>query len=269
MKTKDILPKEKLENLYLIQKLSDNQIAKQNNITLGQVHRLRNLYRIKTIEQYERHPIIELTEREKSILIGLTLGDGHIRKRRGKRTYPQMMIEQSVKHKEYVYWLKNELKNWLFNPNKPITTNRKKNKNGKVYHSLSFQTICHPVFNEIYEDFYKSGKKVLGRKTFEKYFTLMSLAVWVMDDGSLTGNCKRNMIATNNFSLEDVKFLRNFLKERFELKSWICRRTTTTEITWELAFDKKSSILISEMLQELVIESMKYKLLSETTKDAG
>ena len=269
MDTKDILPKEKLEDLYLIKKFSDNKIAKQFNLTLGQVHRLRNIYKIKTLEQYERHPINELSEYEKSLIIGLMLGDGHIRKRRGKKTYPQLMIEQSVIHKKYVYWLKEQLKNWLYNEEKPITTNRKKNKNGKVYHSLSFQTVCHPVFNEIYEDFYKSGKKILGRKTLEKYFSLISLAVWIMDDGTLTGNAKRNILATNNFSLDDVKFLQNFLKEKFELKSWICRRTTTSTITWELAFDKKSSIKISEMLQNLVIDSMKYKLLSETTKDAG
>ncbi len=269
MNTKDILPKEMLEELYLIKKLSDNQIAKQFHLTNGQVHRLRNTYRIRTVEQYERHPIKELTEREKSLIIGHMLGDGHLRKRRGKKTYPQLMIEQSIIHKKYVYWLKEELKNWLFNIDKPITTNRKKNKNGKTYHSLSFQTICHPVFNEIYEDFYKKGKKVLGIKTLKKYFTLLSLAVWIMDDGSLTGNCKRIIIATNNFSFNEVKLLKDFLQERFELKSWITRRTTTREVTFELAFDKKSSIKISEMLQELVIDSMKYKLLSETTKDAG
>lgn len=269
MKTKEILPKEKLEELYLIKKLSDNQIARQFNLTLGQVHRLRNTYKIRTLEQYERHLISKLTEDEKSLLVGLMLGDGHLRKRSGKKTYPQLMIEQSVKHKDYVYWLKDKLINWIYDKNKPISTNRKKHKNGKFYHSLSFQTICHPAFYEIYEDFYKSGKKQLGRSILEKYFTLLTLAIWIMDDGFLSGNCKRIGIATNNFRFEDVKFLKDFLEERFELKSWICKRTTTKEITWELHFDKKSSVNISNMIRDLVIDSMKYKLLSETTKDAG
>lgn len=269
MKTKDILPKEKFEKLYLIEKKSYSQIAKEYNFTIGQVHRLKKDYNLRTIEQYERHPISEFTEREKSIILGKILGDGHIRNGRGKKAYPQLMIEHSIKQKDYVYWLKEELNNWIYNKNLPIKTNRKKHKNGKFYHSLSFQTICHPVFNEIYKAFYRDGRKILGIEYMKENFTLLSFAVWLMDDGFLSGKCRRNGLSTNNFTLEEVKFLSDFLKERFELKSWVCRRTSTRTISWELAFDKKSSILISEMLSDLVIDSLKYKLLSETTKDAG
>jgi hypothetical protein len=268
MKTADILPKEMLERLYLIQKLSDNQIAKQYHLTLGQVHRLRRKYNIRAIEQYERHSKKVLNEIETSIIIGTMLGDGHMRKRSGKKTYPQLMLEQSIKHKEYIYWLKEELKDWLYDQEKPITTNRKFNERmGKHYHSLSFQTVCHPAFDEIYEGFYKDGKKVLGKDLIERHFTLLSFAIWIQDDGFLSGNCKRIGISTNSFTLSEVKFLRQLLQERFQLKSWICRRTTKDTINWELHFDKPSTKKISEMLQELIIESMKYKILSsETTK---
>jgi len=268
MKTKEILPKQQLEYLYSVKKYSDNQIAKQYGLTLGQVHRLRNSYRIRTLEQYERHPVSTLNKRETSILIGKMLGDGHLRKKRGKQTYPCLMIEHSVKQKEYVYWQKNELKRWLYNEEKPIKTNRKK-RNNKTYHSLSFTTVSHPAFNEVYEDFYKSGKKRVGKKTIKKYFTLLSLAVWVMDDGFLSGKNKRIGLATNSFTLPDVKFLKDFLHNRFDLKCWICKRTNTKEITWELHFDKPSTRKISEMIELLVIDSMKHKLLSETTKGAG
>jgi hypothetical protein len=268
MKTVDILPKKMLESLYLIQKLSDDQIAKQYHLTLGQIHRLRRKYNIRTIEQYERHPKEVLSETETSVIIGTMLGDGHMRKRSGKKTYPQLMLEQSIKHKEYVYWLKEQLKDWLYNLEKPIITNRKLRKQtGKWYHSLSFQTVCHPVFNEIYKGFYKRGKKVLGKGLVERYFTLLSFAVWVQDDGFLSGNCKRIGISTNNFTLNEVKFLRQFLQKRFQLKGWVCKRTTKDTISWELHFDKPSTRKISEMLQELVVESMQYKILSsETTK---
>lgn len=269
MNIKDILSKDKLEDLYLIKKFSDAQIAKQYHLTLGQVQRLRNKYRIRTLEQYERHPILELNEREISVIIGTLLGDGHMRKRRGKRTYPQLMIEHSIKQKEYVFLLRSELDNWIFNKDKPIKINRKKHKNGKFYHSLNFQTICHPAFNEIYNNFYKSGKKILNIRILKRYFTLLSFAIWIMDDGFLSGNCKRIGIATNCFYFDEVKALKYFLERQFELKSWICKKTSINKISWELHFDKKSSIMISNMLDTLVIDSMKYKLLSETTKDAG
>lgn len=268
VKTEEILWKKQLEHLYLIEKLSDDQIAKQHHLTLGQVHRLRNKYKIRTMEQYERHPVNKMTDEEVSIIIGKLLGNGHMRRRKGKQTYPQLMIEHSVKQKEYVYWLRKKLDNWIFNKDLPIKTNRKE-KNGKFYHSLSFQTVCHPVFSEIHKEFYKSGKKVLSRKLLEKHFNLLAFAVWVMDDGFLSGKCRRIGISTNNFTLEEVKYLKDFLARRFELKSWVCRRTNTREITWELHFDRKSSIILSMMIKELVIDSMKYKLLSETTKGAG
>lgn len=267
MKTEEILPRELLEKLYFDDKLSDNEIANKFNLSLGQVHRLRRRFNFRTLEQWERHPKVYLDDNEKAILIGLMLGDGHMRKRRGKKTYPQLILEQSDKHSEYIYWLKDKFNDWLFNKNKPIKTNRKFNKNAnKYYHSLSFQTICHPAFEEIYNGFYKSGKKKLDILLLEKYFNKTSLAVWIMDDGCLSGKCRRNMLATNNFSKDEVNILRKFLEKKFGLKSWICRRTSPDNISYEIAFDKSSSVKIRNILDDIVIPSMKYKLLSETAK---
>ena len=264
----DILPKDRLELLYLKEKLTDQQIADRFHLSLGQVHRLRRKFQIRTLEQFERHHKNKLAAEEKSLILGLCLGDGHIRKRKGKDTYPQLMIEQSVKHKEYIYWLKTKLNNWIYDQDKPITAIRKFSKvANKHYHSLSFQTICHPALEEFYKSFYKSGKKVLAKELIVKYFDKTSLAVWMMDDGTLSGNCKRNSIATNNFTFEEVNFLRDVLRDKFDLKTWICKRTGKYTISYEIAFDKKSSLKITEIIGDIVIDSMKYKLLhSETAK---
>jgi len=267
MKTEDILPRELLEKLYFDDKLSDSEIAKRFDLSLGQVHRLRRRFNFRTLEQWERHDKKNLSANEKALIIGLVLGDGHIRKRRGKKTYPQVMLEQSDKHRDYIYWLKEQLSDWLFDKDKPIKTNRKFNKRAnKYYHSLSFQTVCHPAFEEIHNGFYKSGKKRLNLNLLETYFTELSLAVWVMDDGCLSGKCRRNVIATNNFSKDEVLQLKKFLEKKFGLKSWICRRTSIDNISYELALDKKSSYKLSEIIGDMVIPSMKYKLLSETAK---
>jgi len=267
MKTEEILPRELLEKLYFVDKLSDSEIAKQYGLSLGQVHRLRKRFNFRTIEQWERHPKRHLSDIENAIIIGLVLGDGHIRKRRGKKTYPQLILEQSDKHREYIYWLKEQLGDWTCCVDKPITTNRKFNKKvNKYYHSLSFATICHPAFEEIYNAFYKSGKKIVSKRMLVKYFTKLSLAIWIMDDGFLSGKCRRNMIATNSFSKDEVNILREFLEKEFGFKTWLCKRTTLDTISYEIAFDKQSSIKLSEIIDDIVIPSMKYKLLSETAK---
>jgi len=269
MRTEEVLSYELLNKLYTEQKNSDSEIADMFKLSLGQVHRLRNKYRIKTIEQFERHTKQTLDEQEVNLLVGLMLGDAHMRLRPGKNTYPCLMIEQSVKHKEYIFWLKDCLKDWLFDPTKAITQNRHPNKNGQTYHSFSFATVCNPAFFQIYHAFSIDGKKRLNnRKFITDNFNIISLAAWIMDDGTLSGNCKRNNIATNNFTFEEVNFLRDMLREKFGLKTWICKRTGKDHINYEIAFDKKSSIVLSNLLRDIVVPSMRYKLLpSETTND--
>src|SRR3990167_949672 len=117
MNTEEILNKQTLYTLYIEQKLTDQQIAKQFGLTLGQVHRLRKKYQIKTLEQYERWQKPQLTEEETRIIVGTLFGDGHMRRRHGKNTYPQLLLEQSVIHREYIYWLFERLQNWVVDKN--------------------------------------------------------------------------------------------------------------------------------------------------------
>lgn len=269
MKTEDILPYKNLHDLYVNQKLSDAQIAKNFGLTLGQVHRLRNKYFIKAIEQHERHKKRSLDLIEVNLIVGLLLGDGHLRLRSGNNTYPSLMIEQSAKHKEYIFKLYEMLSDWLPADTGPPRQCRHEGKNEKVYHSYAFSTVQHPAFFPIYHAFYADGKKKFNNREFIKdNFNVLSLAVWIMDDGSLSGNCRRNMLATNSFTQDEVNFLREMLLEKFGLKTWICKRTNTSEITYEIAFDKKSSNVLSTLLRDLVVPSMQYKLVPpETTND--
>ena len=246
-------------------KLSDKQISEKLNIPIGRIFRLRKKHNIPSVKYYEKQKLNNLSLEQKQIIIGMILGDGHIRKRGKENCYPQIMVEQSVNHKNYVLWIKEKFKNLLFNPNKDIKVNKKINKkNNKIYNSLSFQTICHPVFCEFYNSFYLNSKKIIDFELLNKYFNELSLAVWIMDDGGLTGRTKRNSIATNNFSLEEVIKLKEFLEKKYNLKSWIITRKTKTSIGYEIHFDKNSSLKITELVQNLIVPSMRYKLLKET-----
>ena len=128
-----IISKEKLNELYTIEKLSDCQIGEIYGISGGKIHRLRNKYGIKALEYYQRHHKQELNEKEKSFIVGVLLGDGHLRLRKedGKRSYPQLMLEQTIKHREYVYWLKEQIKDWIYDVDKPIKQVRKIDKRTK------------------------------------------------------------------------------------------------------------------------------------------
>jgi hypothetical protein len=269
MKVEDILSYEKLHELYVVKKFSDSEIADKFDLTLGQVHRLRNKYLIKAIEQYERHPKARLDEQEVNLIVGLLLGDGHLRLRDGSQTYPSLIIEQSAKHREYLFWLFEALKDWLPDPNK--YPRQAQHRNGdKVYHSYTFSTVSHPAFFQLYHAFYKNGKKSLDMNFINEHFNIISLAVWLQDDGSLTGTCKRNILYTNSFTKDEVNALRDMLNRKFGLKTWISKRTTANEVSYEIAFDRKSSVQLSDMLRNIVVPSMLYKLVpSETTNGAA
>ncbi len=268
MKTEEILPYDKLYDLYIVKKLSDANIAKQFDLTLGQVHRLRNKYLIKAIQHYERHPKQLLDPQEESLLVGLMLGDGHISLDTGPHTNPCVMLEQTVKHREYIFWLYEALKDWLPPDSRtPRQAQHRHQKTGKIYHSYAFNTVNHPAFFKCYHAFYKGKKKTLNDLDYiASKFNVLSFAVWLMDDGFLSGNCKRIAISTNSFTKDEVNWLRELLHTKFGFKTWICKRTNTSEITYEIAFDRRSSIEASNLLRDFVLPSMQYKLIpSETT----
>lgn len=262
------ISKAELEQLYLHQKLSDQQIGKIFNLSTGIVHRLRGKYNIKSIEYYQRHHKQILDIKEKEFLIGSLLGDGHIRCRDkvDKRAYPQLMLEQSVQHVEYMFWLKEQIKDWLFNPNAQLHQNRKLNKKTeKVYHSYSLQTICHPVFKEFYQGFYSHHKKIININFIEQYFTELSLAVWLMDDGTISKN-RNIMLCSHSFSKEENEMLKNLLFNKFNLTANVWKNSSK----FYLGFSKQESIKLTNLIKKIVIPSMQYKLISsETTKEAN
>lgn len=262
-----MITKEKLEELYTIKKLSDREIGNIYGISGGRIHRLRNKYKIKAIEYYQRHHKQKLDKIEKAFIIDSLLGDGHLRlrKKSGERSYPQLMIEQTIKHREYIYWLKEQIKEWLFDPMKPLKQVRKfSKKTNKTYHSYPFQTICHPVFDEFYESFYKNRKKIINIDFIAKYFTLYSFAIWIMDDGTRSKRGRRIKLCSHNFSRDENDLLRSFLNKNFGLEAHIRK---VSGKYYYLDFSIDSTNFISEMVRELIIPEMQYKIVpSETTK---
>ena len=91
-------------------------------------------------------------------------------------------------------------------------------KTGKSRFNLSFTTLALPCFNEIYETFYLDGKKIIPNNIAE-FLTRVSLAYWIMDDGSFTGSGLN--LHTNAFTLEELNLLIEALNKNFSIKATI------------------------------------------------
>ena len=152
-----------------------------------------------------------------SIIIGSSLGDTHLEKRKnGIGT--RIIFEQSSDNVEYLMWFHNYLASRGYcNNTKPKLQIRIKQK-GKVYYQYRVNSYTFSSFNWIHEMFYKltDNKYIkIVPLNIGEYLTPLALAIWFMDDGSSLGRGAR--IATNCFTLEEVNFLCNVLKIKYNI----------------------------------------------------
>jgi LAGLIDADG DNA endonuclease family/Cytochrome C oxidase subunit II, transmembrane domain len=176
----------------------------------------RKYYHISNIRAVNR--IGPHNEDVLSVIIGSLLGDAYANKRSGEGV--RLCYRQSVKHKEYLFWL------YTFFYNRGYTSNLQprqytrtiKIKEGKIYYGYEFNTFTFRSFSWIHDMFYKNGRKVIPTNIYE-YLTPLALAVWIMDDGGWTNYGIR--IATNSFNLKEVEILQGVLISKYNLDTTI------------------------------------------------
>lgn len=141
----------------------------------------------------------KLTNTQRELLIGSLLGDGHLRPHRGRVVFEFL---QSAKRKFYVQW-KHEILGDLACP--------------QIYHNVGereyykLATKTHPELEELYNLFYHGGKKSVP-ESISKILTPFAIAVWYMDDGSISKDAA--YFNTQGFTAEEqlllIKAFRRF-----------------------------------------------------------
>lgn len=218
-----------------------------NSFSLFQIKTFHTLCRaIKRIGPHDQDII--------SVVFGLLLGDGYASNRSGEGV--RISIKQSITHKEYLFWLYSFFfsRGYCSNLEPRIFTRTIKGIDNK-YYGFEFNTYTFRSFLWIYESFYKNGKKMLPLN-LELYFTPLTLAILISDDGTYTNAGVR--IATNCFTLNEVEFLGNILKNKFNLDVTVQKISLKNQYS---LYIKKNSI---DKLKELVLPylhpSMHYKI---------
>jgi len=205
--------------------------------------------RDKIIEEYKIH--LSLTKRQKKILIGLLLGDGHLEKLYNL-ALARLKVEHSYKQKEYVDWLYQELKSWV--RTKPKI--RRMKTWGKLRKNYRFSTYGHRILGELRERFYKGRKKIIPND-LEKDINPLTLAVWYMDDGSIKSKRHKGVfLNTQGFRKNDVRKLQRILKNKFEITSTTRKDKNGEQIYLGGRSGEKFIVLINAY----IIPSMKYKI---------
>jgi len=195
---------------------------------------------------------LALTKRQKEMVYGLLLGDGHLETQNGGRTY-RLKIEHSIKQKEYVDWLYAEFREWILTP--PIA--RMKIRYGKESTNYGFSTVSHGAFRFYAHQYYeKSGVKKVP-KLIHRWLTPLSLAVWFMDDGSLKSKHHRaRILNTQSFKKSDIEKLIDILKSRYMLSSVVRKQSDGLQIM----ILAESANDFARIIRPYIHQTMLYKL---------
>lgn len=190
---------------------------------------------------------IRLTSRQRSIIVGKLLGDGHLESQDEGRTY-RLKIEHSIKQKEYVDWLYEELKNLVGKP--PYIKKRGEFK------SYGFFTYSLGSLRFYGHQFYSGNKKIIP-KLIHKLINPLVLAIWFMDDGSYKSlDHKTYIIHTLGYSKKDLNLLKEAFKKKFDIDVALHRQSNK----WRIYIKSASANLFRSIIYPYIISSMKYKL---------
>jgi hypothetical protein len=153
---------------------------------------------------------IPLSSKQQEIVLGAILGDGCLEFNGNIGT--RLQIKQSLKRKEYVFWLYKNLKNLC------KSAPKQKRDNKQWY----FSTRSLREFTDLYRLFYPRGKKRIPNNISKLLNSPLSLAIWYMDDGSLDYRPKEHyayLLSINSFSGREAHLLIGAMYKNFRIKA--------------------------------------------------
>ena len=176
----------------------------------------------------------------------------------------RLRFYMSVKNKDFIYHLYDIFKSYV--KTGPKVINRKLNKLTKNLHAdIYFSTLKYPMFNWIIEDFYikvnNKNIKIVPKNSFDK-LSAISLAFWIMDDGSFNYIKDNLTLCTDSYSKEDVLYLISILRDNLFLSCGLInhKKTKSDLNTYRIRINKKSIPYLIQITKPYFIPSMLYKL---------
>ncbi len=200
------------------------------------------------IETYKKG--LALTQRQRDILVGTLLGDGHLETQNNGRTY-RLKIEHSIAQKEYVLWLYRELQEWV--RSKPKIRTR---ANGLKF--IGFTTYSHGAFRFYGQQFYDGKKKILP-KLIHKIVSPLSIAIWYMDDGSKKSLSHSTYILhTYGYNKKELEMLQKVLG-LYGIETTLHKQGSDM---WRVYVVTKTAPILKDILEKHTghLETMKYKI---------
>jgi len=195
-----------------------------------------------------------------SIIICGLLGDWWGTLVKGKNsTSVRFNLEQGEKNKVYLSYMNNLIFNLGYSKYfEPQQFNKIVNNQSLTFYR--FNTYTYTSLMWIYEGFYynNSGKTIKKIPSFiADYLTPQGLAIWIMEDGSRQRKQGINL-ATNSLTHDEVLFLADILKTKYELKCSVVKAGSPNQ--WKLSIWKESMSQLGNIVSPYIVPEMSYKI---------
>jgi len=187
----------------------------------------------------------------KEILVGLILGDLTGRFRYGKARF---IFKQGLVHESYLLYLYETFE--FYCPSAPVIAKSLPHyKTGKIYSTMHFATYTLPCFNELYNLFYMSGKKVVPSNIAD-LLTPLSLSHWIADDGCWNKVNRHVVLCTDSFTLGEIELLIGALNSKWDLKCYKCRKGNG----YSIIIPAYSVLVLQNLLAAHIPPMMRHKI---------
>lgn len=252
---------------YVRKKKGIANLSKELNVDRGTIRRYLKKYKIHVRSDREQmtinHPPKEfdLTEKARSFIDGLLLGDASIPQR--KNGISPRSFTQACKYKEYLDHIQKRLleigvtcspilSRW-------IKDERCKNK-GYTQHFL--QTRRYKTFEIFRERWYKSGKKIIPKDL--KITPDLLLQSYLCD-----GNFYREIrLCLDAFSKTDILFLKKLIEEKLDINMRLVKTNDKFELAIKKSDSEKFLNYIENYIEKCPVNCYGYKWKDNESKEA-
>jgi len=170
-----------------------------------------------------------LSSNQREIIIGSLLGDACLTKH---RIHHRLSEAHSANQKNYLY----EKYRLLNLPHSKSELEYFDERWGTFIHSYRVRTNVNYLLDE-FEDFYDVNRRKCVLQKYLDELGILGLSIWFMDDGCISGRSYR--LHTESYSLEDVKMISEWFKEKWGLDNIIQERSDQPN-HYILVFNKKT-----------------------------
>lgn len=209
----------------------------------------REVGKLNTFELRRLRYNFQLTEIQKSLIVGTLLGDGCLIPNSWGNLY-RLQIEQGLNQKDYLFWKYKIIKNLVLT----------EPKYQKVNNSWKFRTGSHPEFTYFAKLFYDNDRNKIVPQNIAEYLRKpLVLAIWYMDDGGLRREKQKiygAFLNTQSFSFQNNKLLQKVLWKEYGMETLLLRNRRK----FRIYIPRRSLNNLKIAIRSYIHSSMIYKL---------